>query len=816
VAIVSGTLNVSGEMGGRVNVLGDRVSLIGANINASGINGGGTALIGGDYQGRGTVPNAASTFVSRDSVINADALSSGNGGKVIVWANNATGFYGKIAARGSAESNAGSFVEVSGKETVVYDGSVDLRSPSGNWGTLLIDPASLVISDAITPDDYNIAAPALLPAIQHLSTSNLIAALNTANVDLQATNDITVNSAVDASSNTAPVGIGNLIFTTPTVNLNAPITLQAGRTLSGTATTVNVANTGRIQNGVNVAAIGANVNIAAGTFTEPDTINIDKLLTLTGAGASNTTVSANDAFRVFNITAGDVMLDGFTIANGNAGDGNGGGINYIGTGTLNVTNSIIRNNRVTPLVNPNYGGGIYNAVGTVNVTNSTISSNTAFLGGGIYNAVGTVNVTNSTISSNTATGEGAAGIGGGGGIRSQLGTLNVRNSTISGNRTNFFGGGIATNENANIINSTIANNIADADADGVGNGGGVFRSGNGRVRVRNTIIAGNTDGSPATGIDHPDVSGTFTDLGNNLIGKSNGSRGFTVSTSVGTIANPIDPQLGSLQNNGGFTQTHALLPGSPALDAGVRVAGVTADQRGVSRTGIADRVPDIGAYEAIKVLFSDPNYSIDNSSLASITVQVDRTPPSGVGGNVIVRYSTSDGTAIANADYTTTTGTLTFTDAVTSQDFNVPILRTARSDRTVNLNLTDPGNAVFGNPKSAILTIFNPPEPTPTPEPAPSPEPTAPAPTPTSTPQFSLACNLALRPLELREEAVAGNNSPDASSTESGIKLITHLHENNCQTSPEQSIDLKLPLQPTLSPDSEKSAPAPTDPQVIP
>jgi hypothetical protein len=83
-----------------VNVLGDRVGLFGTNINASGTNGGGTVRIGGDYQGNGTIPNALRTFVSSDSVINADALNNGNGGRVIVWADEATRFYGTVTAQG--------------------------------------------------------------------------------------------------------------------------------------------------------------------------------------------------------------------------------------------------------------------------------------------------------------------------------------------------------------------------------------------------------------------------------------------------------------------------------------------------------------------------------------------------------------------------------------------------------------------------------------------------------------------------------------------------------------------------------------------
>jgi hypothetical protein len=97
-ATASGTLDVSGQTGGKVNVLGNQVELLGANINASGISGGGTVLIGGDYQGQGTVPNASQTLVSNDSVIAADALNSGDGGRVIAFATDTASIYGTLTA----------------------------------------------------------------------------------------------------------------------------------------------------------------------------------------------------------------------------------------------------------------------------------------------------------------------------------------------------------------------------------------------------------------------------------------------------------------------------------------------------------------------------------------------------------------------------------------------------------------------------------------------------------------------------------------------------------------------------------------------
>jgi hypothetical protein len=115
----------------------------------------------------------------------------------------------------------------------------------------------------------------------------------------------------------------------------------------------------------------------------------------------------------------------------------------------------------------------------------------------------------------------------------------------------------------------------------------------GVLNLGNTIVAGNTSAS------EPDVFGTFTSLGHNLIGATDGSSGWVGSDLTGTAAAPLDPLLGPQQDNGGSTQTMALLPGSPAIDAGSNAlvpAGVTTDQRGSAR--ILGPKADIGAYEA--------------------------------------------------------------------------------------------------------------------------------------------------------------------------------------------------------------------------
>ena len=180
----------------------------------------------------------------------------------------------------------------------------------------------------------------------------------------------------------------------------------------------------------------------------------------------------------------------------------------------------------------------------------------------------------------------------GGGILNWEGTLTIVNSIISGNSANS-GGGIYNRGTLTIANSTIFRNSTSS------HGGGVFNS-SGTTNVSNTIIAGNS--ATASG---PDVAGDFVTEGNNLIGNSDDANGFTDGENddqVGTGSHPIDPILGPLQDNGGPTETRALLPGSPAVDAGDNTDVPATDQRGIPRIidGDRDGTPsvDIGAFEA--------------------------------------------------------------------------------------------------------------------------------------------------------------------------------------------------------------------------
>jgi len=337
------------------------------------------------------------------------------------------------------------------------------------------------------------------------------------------------------------------------------------------------------------------------TFTNatPDTITLASELTyfsnagndvtIQAPGNASLTVSGNNASRVFNFnSASEITIDGLAIADGSV-MGRGGGIFNESTGTVNITNSTLSSNST---IGAGDGGGISNnSTGTVNITNSTLSSNSisgSGDGGGISNNfTGTVNITNSTLSSNSTT------VGNAGGINNNsTGTVNITNSTLSSNSTSGggFGGGISNNSTGtvNITNSTLSSN----STSGGSFGGGISNNSTGTVNVTNTIIAGNT------GPSNPDVFGTFISNNRNVIGDTTGSNGFGGTDITGVAANTVINT--TLANNGGPTLTHALVAGSPALDAGnnADVPGtITTDQRGTGFDRISNGTVDIGAYE---------------------------------------------------------------------------------------------------------------------------------------------------------------------------------------------------------------------------
>lgn len=315
--------------------------------------------------------------------------------------------------------------------------------------------------------------------------------------------------------------------------------------------------TGTLRQAIADALSGDTIDFALPANSEikltSGTLIVDKSLTINGPGAPLLRVRnfdsniATNRFRVFVISGGDVnvAISGLTISEGKAG------------GLANITSTVALTRCVF------FGNGAYRGSG-----------------GGIANT-GTMTISECTISHNSATAFGASG----GGI-SNSGSLTITNSTISGNLASpGDGGGISNYGTVNLINATISDNTADA-------AGGINNVSGGTVNAVNSIIAANRsnlDDDPAL-----DFSGELTSAGHNLIGTNDRMTGTPgPGDQVGTPAAPLDPKLGPLQDNGGPTQTQALLATSTAIDAGDDAIAPPRDQRGYVRFGGSD----IGAFE---------------------------------------------------------------------------------------------------------------------------------------------------------------------------------------------------------------------------
>jgi hypothetical protein len=352
----------------------------------------------------------------------------------------------------------------------------------------------------------------------------------------------------------------------------------------------------------------------AGAFAAKLTVSDS---TLSGNGALATYGGGgicNDTFSVYN--KGTVTVTGSTLS------GNGDSAICNNLGTLTVSDSTLSGN-----TGGLYGGGIINLNGTLTVTGSTLSGNSAqFYGGGICNFssgvfAATLTVSDSTLSGNSA----VASSGAGGGICTLgTGTVTLTNVTLTANRATAHGGGLYVDTSSALLH--------------------------------NTLIAGNF--RSATGTTRDDVFGTLDPGGDyNLIGDGSGMTGLTNGVNgnlVGSASDPLDPLLDSLQDNGGPTQTRALLAGSPALNAGDPSQLGVPDQRGVVRSGGVN----IGAYQASASAFVLTAPATVTAGVPfDVTVKaVDPFGQTAIGYTGTVHFSSTDGQAVLPGDYTFTAG----------------------------------------------------------------------------------------------------------------------------------------------------------------
>ncbi len=366
-------------------------------------------------------------------------------------------------------------------------------------------------------------------------------------------------------------------------------------------------------------------------------LDITDDLTLTGAGRVTTVIDGGAIDRVIHSALDGqsitVTISGVSVENGRTSFSGGAGIfnGRFGLGLLELRSVFVRNNIVAGPGGS--GGGIHN-IGVVNLEDVIVHNNDGFVtGGGIFNQ-GTLTISASTVRDNVTNSTGGGidsggtatiidstishnfaglGAGGGGGINN-FGTMEISNSTVNDNSSHDWGGGVANSGELALTNTTLSGNAAGTEGGGLRNhplgtstltnvtisdntaatGGGIFSLADpfafgGSVALKNSLLAHNTPFNCSGG-------GPIISHGHNL------DSGNTCNLAGLGDLSSTDPLLGPLADNGGPTETHALLVGSPAIDAGSDDCPPPAtDQRGLPRPtdGDADGTSacDIGAYE---------------------------------------------------------------------------------------------------------------------------------------------------------------------------------------------------------------------------
>ena len=341
---VSGTLDASSATGkgGSIVVTGRSIALDGgATLDASGATGGGTVNVGGGWQGKDSGIANATTVTADGSVsVRADATVNGDGGKVVFWSDDTTRFAGRIAVRGGADGGNGGAAEVSGKQTLAYDGTTDARAARGATGDLLLDPTTVNVSGGSgTSDDYVNGTGAVTVYASTLESQG-------ANVLLQATGNINFG---DLNFNG---GNGRL-----TMANDVSLRVEAG---TGNSGSINFANT---TNTVEVFGTGSLMFVAGRTGTGYLT-NMPNLIAH-GVGANPNALPSHDVTVVGSGTpgAGSITLygaDGVTV--GGSVTTNGGYVRVwadsdnAGGGGYSMTAPVVTN-----------GGNFYVSAGSGNI-----------------------------------------------------------------------------------------------------------------------------------------------------------------------------------------------------------------------------------------------------------------------------------------------------------------------------------------------------------------------------------------------------------------------------------------------------------------
>lgn len=623
VVVNSGTLDVSGrnrgERGGNVSMTGEYVGLFDSGrINADGDVAGGTVLLGGDYQGSGGVHQATSTFMGSDARISADALSNGNGGKVILWSLDSTQFHGGISVKGAGSQGRGGLVETSGHALEVT-GIVDLSAVSGQGGTWLIDPFNINItagasSGATSTSPFTSSGA----ASSNLSSATLNASLS------EGANILVCTSSVGGTSGDINVldnvrGVGN-----------ATLTLQAHRNIvmtntsisNGTGKTLNVSLYSNYNNTGNgsVALTNATLSTNGGN------------LTISGA------VQPNQSWASTNVSNGN----GISLSNGTRITTNGGNVILRG-----ATSATLAAGSTASAVNIR-GSSIDAGGGNISITAlqaSTTGTGDAFIltGGSslLTTGIGSITVDSTNLGSGNATrifstNNSIAATGSGdvtlrGNASSGYGVLVCATAASSSQSLSVGTGRLTVQGNGNGFAGTGRGVYLAAAGDGVINLGS--------ARGGDIVLNGSSQGSYGTILNSTGATSSI-----NLTTDGN-------ITLTGTTAGGTTPALALVTSGNGTATT----PG-----AGINIASsrgdvlLKANHNTVSASSGSFKALSLdagGDYSAIRVSTQTGNLTLDGTSVSGRGVDI---APSGA--NASIELSTTSGDINISGNSTTSFG----------------------------------------------------------------------------------------------------------------------------------------------------------------
>ena len=675
--------------GGKVQVTGERVALIQAEVDVSGKTGGGTVLVGGDYLGKNPkVPNAKAVVMTSDSVIRANATENGDGGKVILWSDEYTGFYGEIFARGGIESGNGGFVETSSKDNLQAFGMVIASAVNGQGGLWLLDPSNVTISGATTDNgSFSGASPNVFTP----TGNSAIANVTTINDSLSFGTSVTINAEVagtqngDITVNAAISKIGGIAAT---------FTLNAGTTATSGGGNI-VLNSAIIASGVTTGALNVELKAPQGSIALGNNAitTLGGKVTMTGAlGITQGTGAITTTGGAITTTGGDVVYSNPLNLSGAAAIVTGGGqilfnaaVNGAQALTITAGTGNIRFGGDVGSTTTRLGVITVNSAGNVNFVKTVRASSlaqiagtgtTTFTGAQNYNTLAGLNVVTDTISLQEAVTTTPGNTG-------AIVTLNANNNNPSA------GSGTLT------IGST-----GDISADGVVNltGASGIRTAGDVVTTADlinfnspTILAGNIKVDTT---DSPSSPG-----GANMVFQSTLDGAFTPTLTAGTAGNILFRGV-----IGGINSLDSLV----MTAAGVSLFGVTTLNNQTYTTPLT-----LLSTTAASFVSTSGNINLSNGLESLSTTQALTISAA----NGTVTFGSSLG-SISPFASVTVTGTSITTQSITTQGGDItltgPVILSASSafDATAsgavtaggNITLTSTLNGTSANAENLSLT----------------------------------------------------------------------------------------------------------------